>query len=343
MSKIFRGSPTYYEEVKGVTFGSEPLDFLSLNLPPLCNYHCDFCFASGGSENQISQATIKNNSLTGEEYTKIIREAKDLGVRHIEISGEGEPDLPVFRRTLSHIVNQATENEIHTTVFVNGSWLDKNLAHFISERDASLAVSIKYMDENKYDRAVAFPGAHRKVMNNINVAREIIGDPIEENGATIHRLALFGAVLDDNYSDNQRLREFCDERNLFFSLSTRIPQGRSEGALINYPQQESVVSEFSHGTMILADSSKTEVGFPVCGTFYYGLGINYDGTVVFDAHTNDMKIGNIKDMELSKAVKVQREMRNHFYQEEGSQSYCPLRDPEKYANLVQHYGGGKER
>ena len=85
--KIFRGSPAFYEQIEGITFGSSPLDFLSINLPPLCNYHCNFCFVSGTLDNQNHLSEIRSKSLTPDEYTRIIHEARNLRLRHIEISG----------------------------------------------------------------------------------------------------------------------------------------------------------------------------------------------------------------------------------------------------------------
>ena len=339
--KIFRGSPIYYEQIEGVTFGTNPLDFLSLNLPPLCNYHCSFCFASETSDNQARLNEIRRNSLSKDEYTRIIQEAKSLGARHLEISGEGEPDLPIFRDTLRHIIDQATEQGIHTAVFANGSWLDENLLNFLRDRDTSLVVSIKYMNPEKYDTVVGIKGSFRKVTENINLARQIFGSHLETDGYSIYRLALFGAVLEDNGEDNAHLRRFCDENDIFFSLSTRIPHGRSEGVLVDFAQQETVVNEYSHGSMILADSSRGELGFSVCGTFYYGLGINYDGEIVFDAHADDTKgmIGNVREIGLTEAIRRQREIRDSFYREGGT-SYCPLRDL-SYPDFISRYG--KER
>lgn len=339
--RIFRGSPAFYEQIEGVIFGSNPLDFLSLNLPPLCNYHCNFCFASGTLDDHGRMSEIRHRSLTLDEYTRIIQEARNLGVRHIEISGEGEPDLPVFRSTLRHLINQATENGIHTTIFANGSWLNEELLNFLHNRDTSIVISIKYMNPEKYDRAVGVNSAFSRVIENINLARRIFGNHSETDGFSVYRLALFGAVLEDNGEDNAQLRRFCDENDIFFSLSTLIPHGRSEGVLIDFAQQESTVAEYSHGTMILADSSRTELGFPVCGTFYYGLGINYDGEIVFDAHADDTKgmIGNIREIGLAEAVRRQREMRDSFYRE-GGMSYCPLRDA-SYMDFISRYS--KER
>ena len=336
-TRLFRGSPAYYERAEGIVFGKNALDFLSLNLPPVCNYRCRFCFAGETAGNQCRMEQIRTRSLSGDEYTDLIREAARLGVKHLEISGEGEPDLPMFRETLRHMIEQATRNNIRTCLFVNGSLLDEPLLRFLRDQNVSLVISIKHMDPARYDQAVGIGGAYGRVMENIGLARSFFGGHEDVNGFSVYRLALFGMVLEDNEQDNARLRMFCDENGIFFGLSTRIPHGLSEGMAVDQVKQEVVVDRYAHGSMILADSSQERLHFPVCGTFYFGLGIGYDGEVVFDAHADDTKgmIGNVRTIGLAEAVRRQREMRDAFYREGGC-SYCPLRD-RSYLGFISRY------
>lgn len=338
LTKIFRGSPLYYERIEGVRFGIHQLDFLSLNLPPICNYHCDFCFIPRASENPTHHTEIHKNSLTMDEYTSLIRDARALGVCHIEISGEGEPDLPLFRPILTHIIRTATVLGIHTTVFVNGSWLDENLLHFLKDTDSSVAVSIKYTDPEKYNRSVGIRDAYRHVERNLETARLALGGYAELKGCHVYRLAINSTILKNNEEDNLRLRRYCEERDIFFHASTLIPRGKTEGATIDRARQDALSRELSISSIITAASSRDSLGFPVCGTFYYGLGINYDGQVLFDAHADDSLgiIGNVREIGLTEAVRRQQALRDAFYHE-GGISYCPLRDI-RYPNFINQYG-----
>jgi len=327
-SRIFRGAPIYYEQVRGISYGINPLDFLSLNFPPLCNYCCDFCLASGTINNStISLNKIKKNFLTFNQYTNIIDKAKSLGARVIEISGEGEPTLPMFRPHLYNIIDQATKNNIHTVIYTNGFWLDKDLLEFLKARDTSLVLSVKYMNPRKYNKAVGVSNAWKKVKRNIIMVCRILGGYTKENKAMVYRLAISSTILDDNYRDNLRLRQFCKTQKILFHLSTLIPHGKEEKTTIDFVKQNCLSKKLSFSSIIVANSSVKEIGFPVCGTFYYGLGINYDGQVLFDAHADDTKgiIGNIKKIGLIEAIKRQRKMRDSFYKK-GGNSYCPLRD-----------------
>lgn len=326
--KIFRGSPCYYEKIERFVFDENSLSFLSLNLPPICNYHCAFCFAAKTLSNHKFLGEMKQKMLTHEEYSRIIGDAKNLGVKHLEISGEGEPDFPLFRPTLKHIIQEATKHGIHTTMFANGSWIDDEMITILTENDTSLVISIKYFSSEKYDRFVSVPGAFAKVQQSLEIIKNKFSTTYKQAGLQIYNFAIFSAVLlDDNLEDNEQLRKYCDANSIFFGLSTLIPHGGLEGLKVDFAAQDNIVRKLAHNSMILADSSKSTLGFPVCGTFYYGLGINYDGEIVFDAHANETagQIGNIRQATLEQLVEQQHKLRDAFFRQ-GATSYCPLRD-----------------
>jgi len=75
-------------------------------------------------------------------------------LRHIEISGEGETTLPMFRPYLQKILQTASTLGIHVTIFTNGSLLDRKLLQLLCEYDVSLILSIKYFDAKKYNQNV---------------------------------------------------------------------------------------------------------------------------------------------------------------------------------------------
>ena len=71
----------------------------------------------------------------------------------------------------------------------------------------------------------------------------------------------------------------------------------------------------------------------MCGTFYYGIGVNMYGDRLFDAHAG-VSIGNIATMSLQNAVTLQRQLVSKLYSEYAVDSYCPMRDP-KYQRFFQ--------
>ena len=94
-TRIFRGSPQYYERVRGISLGESELDFISLNMPPVCNYRCHFCL-SGMNGRQRPQ-----NSLTERELQDLIIEADhSLHQKVLLRVGEQQKYLPVQVSTL---------------------------------------------------------------------------------------------------------------------------------------------------------------------------------------------------------------------------------------------------
>src|SRR4030065_775882 len=87
-NRVFRGWPSYYEKVKGIRFGKNELDFLSVNVPPICNFNCSICFSA--LPEGFEKVSLKN-ILTNVEIRSFLSQGKQLGLFHIDISGQGEP------------------------------------------------------------------------------------------------------------------------------------------------------------------------------------------------------------------------------------------------------------
>jgi len=126
---LFRGSPLYWERARNISLGSSELDFLSINLRPICNYRCSNCLSGMGNPQDIT------GTLSTEETQSLVSQARDLGVLAIEISGEGEP--LVDRRRLEEIVSYNNQQGIITTLFSNGSLLNREILEFLANNNVS--------------------------------------------------------------------------------------------------------------------------------------------------------------------------------------------------------------
>lgn len=328
---IFRWSPYYYERVEDISLGQNKLDFLSINLPALCNYNCSFCFAAD-SLNKIQNTSRKiipiNDILT------IIKDARKHWLKHIEISWEWEPSLPIFRPYLQDIVKTATEIGIHVTLFTNGSLIDKSFLKFLSEHNTSLIVSIKYFDANKYNKNVG-RNMFDFILRNIRLINDKFSNIKIVNWYRVHNFGLFSGVFDDNENDNAMLRKYCDENNIFFSLSTQIPQWKLSAVQTDYSNQDAIVDKYQHNSIILANNSKSEIWFSVCWTFYYGIWLNCYGDRLFDAHAA-ITIGKTDNLSLLQALEKQKKIIHILFTQYNCQSYCPLRDVNYQSFLQQH-------
>ena len=331
-TRIFRGSPQYYERVRGISLGESELDFISLNMPPVCNYRCHFCL-SGMNGRQRPQ-----NGLTERELQDLIIEARDLGALHIEISGEGEP--LVYRQMLENIINFASPRGLHTTIFTNGSLLTEDFLQHLAQNNASLAISLDYLDRKKYEYFAGRTNSYDAVIRNIELARNVFRRRISaENGYRVLPLAIHSIVTADNAGEIPRIKEFVGDE-IFFSVAPIMNRGNTRehpDLLIDSRQTDSIINQYSDGSLIVSDSSVRDVGRPTCGTFYYGVGIRYDGEILFDAHAYDTAglFGNIRNQAFPDLVRGLRNAQRTYFERFSGDGFCPLRNS-NFDNFVQY-------
>jgi len=335
---LFRGSPLYWERARNISLGSSELDFLSINLRPICNYRCSNCFSGMGDPHDIT------GTLSIEETQMLISQARDLGVLAIEISGEGEP--LVDRRRLEEIVSYNNQLGIITTLFSNGSLLNREILEYLASNNVSLVISMDYFNREDYEQDTCRNGSFDNLIRNISLAREIYSRHIEqENGYQVRRLAIHSIANATNLDQIPLIAEFCGD-DIFYSVAPIANVGNAtkhpELTQINQQRIQHVIDEYSGGNLILSDSAREQHGQDLCGTFIYGIGIRHDGEVLFDAHafTTSRIIGNIRDTELRELIQRQRELRTLFYEQFDSGGFCPIRDP-NYQRFVESIRGFK--
>jgi len=120
IKKALRGMPLHLQGVEGIKFGETLLDYLCINMPPVCNYRCEKCFTWAGRhklKNFIGVSKIK----------EIISEGKEMGVKTVSILGEGEPLLfPEIKEIIAHI----HKLNMIPLIATNGSLLTKEMVNF---------------------------------------------------------------------------------------------------------------------------------------------------------------------------------------------------------------------
>jgi MoaA/NifB/PqqE/SkfB family radical SAM enzyme len=333
---LFRGSPLYWERARNIALGSSELDFLSINLRPICNYRCSNCLSGMGDPQEIT------GTLSTDETQELISQARDLGVLAIEVSGEGEPLVDM--RRLEEIIRFNDQLGIITTLFSNGSLLNRENIEYFANNNVSLAISMDYFNRLDYEQDTCRNGSFNQVLNNVILAREIYARHInEENNYRIHRLAIHSIANAQNLNQIPLIGDFCGD-DIFYSVAPIANIGNAtehpELTQINQQRITQIIERCSDGNLILSDSAREMHGQDLCGTFIYGIGIRHDGEVLFDAHafTTSGIIGNIRDTELRELISRQRNLRNLFYERFSNGGFCPLRDP-NYQRFVQHIRG----
>lgn len=99
--------------------------------------------------------------------------------------------------------------------------------------------------------------------------------------------------------------------------------------LTNNQQAEEIINRYSDGSIMHSDSSIKELGQSVCGNFYYGISIRYNGEILSNCHAYETAglIGNIRNISLRECLRKIREIREAYLERFWDGGFCPLRNP----------------
>jgi MoaA/NifB/PqqE/SkfB family radical SAM enzyme len=326
IKKVVKGMAAYFTEVKNIKLGSSDIDFLLLNVPPICNYRCKKCFTRAGFRK------IKN-PLSLDEWFSVINEGKKLGAKNVSILGEGEPLIyKDIKEILSYINKQGMIPMIATNAFA----MDSKMANFLFENNVTVGFSLDTLDEKEYNEFCGGMADFSKFMKNVEYARKLFAKSIvTENGYKIYRLVLHMTVTPKNYHRLNQLRDFCGE-DIFFDCQPLANVGIAEdnrnffGEEMNYEE----FRRYAHKIYAPMVFSQTECNRDICCLFYYGLAVNYSGDVMFDTHAIQPQkyIGNIRDFPTKELLIRVKKLRKYFLDNYKS-GYCPIRD-KTYNNFL---------
>lgn len=319
------GSPYWVEEVLGINMSQRArngeLTHLLLNQPPFCDCRCRRCFMPDWRRN-------KNiNALSLEEYCKIIEDAARAGMFCLEISGEGEP---LLSRHLRGIIQCAFENGFTTTLITNGHQLTDEFIRYIFERNVTLIISLFFLNKEIYEMDNNLPGSFDRTIDNICRASEIYSEGKQVvNDKIVYRMAIHTTAQVDNLSDLKNIKDFCEKRDIFFSVAPLAPVGGGAKLhkLLLSKTETATASQIGHNSIILSATSKEDMGREVCGTCLYGLNIGYDGNLLFDAHTGyevGNLLGNVREQPIEHLIRRQRKFAPLLFN--NIEGFCPVRD-----------------
>lgn len=329
------GSPYHLEDVLGMDLseraGNGILTHLLLNQPPICDCHCRRCFMPA------SRRGACNDALTVDEVRSVIGESARLGVKCIEISGEGEPLLSA---NLREIIQCASEHGLITTLITNGHALTDVFVAFAYEHNVTLVVSLFSLDAKLYEHDNRLPGSFNRTFESIKSAASLYKNGIvyHEN-KRIYRMAIHTTAQADNAAEMSAIRTFCDNYDIFLSIAPLAPVGGG-AAIEHLGMEESEKADactMGHNSIILSHSSAQDVGREVCGTCLYGLNIGYDGNLLLDAHAGyelGGLLGNVRTHSIVELVQRQRMFSAQLFSR--IDGYCPVRDP-KWSEFLGYF------
>ena len=327
MDKVLAGSPYWLERVKGLDLAARArqgqLSHLLLNQPPVCNSHCRRCFMPEHRRNSTYRA------LSAEESFQLIDEASKAGMLCMEISGEGEP---LLSKELRRIIDYAHDRGLTTTLITNGHAIKEALVNFLAERDVTLVVSLFSLEKEKYEHDNGVPGSFERIVRNLKMAADRFSPLTRfDNGVAVYRMAVHATAQVDNQGDLFAIREFCATNGIFFSVAPLADSGNG-GAIRDLMLSNGGANDataLSDNSIILSQTSASDVGREVCGTCLYGLNIGYEGSLLLDVHSGyelEGRLGNIRTHSIKELIATQQRLAPFLFH--SIKGFCPVRDPE---------------
>lgn len=162
------------------------IDYLRVSVTDRCNFRCVYCMPEEGFP-----ATPKEEHLTADELSRLVRVAVQLGMTKIRLTG-GEP---LLKKDLAQVIRAAREaGATDLSVTTNGHLLPEladSLAHAGLTR---VNVSLDTLHADRFE-AIARRGSLQKVIDGIRAAQQAGLSPVK-----INCVALKG-INDDEAAD----------------------------------------------------------------------------------------------------------------------------------------------
>lgn len=267
----------------------------------------------------------------------MLKEANALGVRVLVLAGEGEP---LIAPGLKEIVVRADELGLIPYIFTNGSLLDKEMAVFLKQHNASLVINLDSLNKGTYELLSGVEGSFEEVMSNIEAVRSVFASSRAYSGScSFCRVAINSVVSQHNVSELfggtgiQPMRRFCGE-DFALVYNTPISIGRAVSSS-DFKLTESMEAEIrrsSEGMVPLGTSSDGKQ----CVYMKNGISIGARGELLVCAYSLESGglLRNFRDGGLKRCVGKANSAVTEFEGVHGH-SRCVLRHPE-YPRLIKN-------
>ena len=292
------------------------LQTLWIEVPPLCNLACSYCYARGGEH------IAKQELLTKEEYLSILNQAEKMGVDGIGIPGAGEPLFGANKKLTMWILKQCAERGFYAILFTTGEFITEELAVELFNLPVEVMLKGNTLDPIKQDLFVS-DQSRGKIIHGYgekrNRAIEILAkagfnDPIlSQKYGRKSRMALVTSIMTNkdgslsNMEDVVKVYRFCRDRNIIADIDTILERGRAidcsikaggEKILNALTELRSIaINEYGDKEAVLS-STYVET---VCDRYHHHLYIDVKGQIRPCIGAMDVNLGSIKNTTLKKA------------------------------------------
>lgn len=263
-------TPAPFPEAKALGPVCKP-NFLWLELTRRCNLRCVHCYAEAGRD-------IKNETLSTNDYKRIIKEAFCLGFKSIQFTG-GEATLHPYLMELLEYAKACGYEFIE--LYTNAVNLPHGLLDFVAQNRINIATSFYSHRRETHERITQCKESFEKTVENI---KEIAKLKIPLRVGIIK--------LKHNQDDTQKAKEFLIDLGVStdaIGIDTVRPSGRGCNLEL-IPDDEKDFSQEPHHHC----AKCSEDGFVIPGTCWNGkVAITPSGDVIPCVFARDLVVGNV--------------------------------------------------
>ena len=204
--------------------------FLYLEVTHRCNLACISCYTNAGRE--------KNDALTLNEQEAVVRQAREMGVRSVSLSGSGEP---LMYEHLFDLIDYIQGLGMSVIIFTNGTLVDADIATRLVSRNVLTFFKLYSLEPNTFDSMVGCRNAYEwtdyhylvdgyKRTQRIPHGLKVLLEAQQSAGFT-GLVKLETLVTKINIRTIPDIARFCKQTGIGFFMETPVFRGK---ALQNY-------------------------------------------------------------------------------------------------------------
>ena len=284
--------------------------YLAMNMTSACNYQCPYCFV--GLEN----LKAARDELVLEDKLRVIREAKECGLRVVSMPGRGEP---MADRNFWTVLEETERLGLWVVVYTNGCLLDSAQIKQLKDSPVSLFLKVDSFDPDIYEQMVGKQGVFERLRRNIDVLLEHFHEPKIDGDRIITRLGINSVVTAQTAESIPTIHRWCQNHGIYYTCRSPVKVGE---AAITWDMlvQDQAERLRAIGQQYTARNftSSTELG--QCGIYLFGITVDNNGEVLVcpDAHSDFGRIGNVKKSSLRELIR----RRNEKFPLNSASGYC---------------------
>ena len=182
-------------------------------LSHVCNFRCLYC-----NEGEVG---VESDTIDFTTITDVIRQVAALGAKSVVIIGGGEPTL---YGQFKELIEFVSHSGLIPVVFTNGAKIDRDLAIFLFENNATIMLKMDSMSSEVQDFMAGRVGAHGMIRSALS---QLVDVGYTGKHDSPLRLGISFVSTKLNIDGIPDLWRFCRSENIFPNHELLILRGRA--------------------------------------------------------------------------------------------------------------------